>query len=146
MTSAPSPRMRSAIYLLALVLSSSAVIGTARSASSADLDGCWVGRWVGCTDGRTGTVRARITKCGANQYHAVFRGRCFKIMPYRYTATLTAVKDDQTGRAHFKCTRKLPIWGWYWMNGSVNGNKVFARYRTDDHTGYFTMQRTCCRK
>ena len=111
-----------------------------------ELSGCWEGRWYGCTDGLQGTVKAQITKCNDHCYRAVFTGRAFKVMPYRYTAMLKAHRDEETGKICFKCTRKLPIWGCYWMRGSADGCQFFARYNTDDHVGYFKMKRVCCKK
>lgn len=112
--------------------------------TAADLCGCWEGNWKSCTDGFQGTIKARITKCDENHYRAVFTGRAFKIMPYRYTAILTAVTDAETGITHFKSSMKLPIWGCHWMNGCATADKISAKYHTDDHKGYFNMCRTCC--
>jgi hypothetical protein len=113
--------------------------------AAADLCGCWEGHWKGCTDGLTGTVKARITKCGPNRYRAVFTGRAFKIMPYRYVSILIAEDDPETGEQHFHVTQKLPLWGCYWMNGVVTDCQFFARYHTDDHVGYFKMTRVSCK-
>jgi hypothetical protein len=110
-------------------------------ARAANLEGTWKGHWVGCTDGLQGTVNARITRCDATHYKAVFTGRAFKVMPYRYTSILIAHKDPETGHMHFKCTQKLPLWGCYWMKGTATRCKFSARYHTDDHVGYFKMVR-----
>lgn len=116
-------------------------IFAAAHAHAATLCGHWKGEWHGCTDGLEGTVNAKITKIDATHYKAVFWGRAFKVMPYRYTSTLTACKDPATGKVRFHVAQKLPIWDWYWMKGSVDGCTFFARYHTDDHVGYFKMQR-----
>src|SRR5262245_30660401 len=99
------------------LLLTAALADTASRAAAASLEGCWEGRWQSCTDQFQGTVKARITRCDATHYHCVFTGRAFKIMPYRYTVTLRACTDPETGRIHFKCSRKIPLWGMYWMNG-----------------------------
>jgi hypothetical protein len=109
-----------------------------------DMSGCWEGTWHGCTDGFTGTVNARIRRCGPNRYHAEFWGICFKVVPYRYESTLIACNDPETGLVHFKVTQKLPLWGCYWVKGHCSQCKFFARYNTDDHVGYFVMRRVCC--
>jgi hypothetical protein len=108
------------------------------------LSGHWRGQWQSCTDNFKGTVNARITKCGDGRYRVVFTGRAFKVMPYRYTAILTAETDPVTGHVHFRTSRKLPLWGCYWVSGCATGGKLVANYRTDDHTGLFTMCRTRC--
>ena len=105
------------------------------------LEGNWRGHWQSCTDQFKGTVNARITRCDARHYKAVFWGRAFKIMPYRYTVTLTACKSPTTGKIYFKCSRKIPFWGMYWMNGWASNCKFYSKYRTDDHTGYFVMRK-----
>jgi hypothetical protein len=121
-----------------------ALCGSATIARGGDLSGYWEGTWHGCTDGFKGTVKACITKCDDCHYHAVFWGRAFKIMPYKYEATLTAVTDPATGQTRFKCNTKLPIWGCYWMKGCADDCHFFARYHTDDHVGYFKMSRVGC--
>ena len=130
-------RGRAVRFVIAVVVLSS----MASSARAASLCGKWEGRWKSCTDHFEGTVNAKITRCGCGKYKAVFTGRAFKIMPYRYTAILTAHKDPATGIVHFKCTRKIPFWGCYWMNGTATNCCFKARYRTDDHTGIFVMRR-----
>lgn len=117
------------------------IFGGGQAANAADLCGVWKGRWQSCTDQFSGTVKARITRIGPGKYHAVFTGRAFKVMPYRYTATLLACNDPATGKVKFRCTRKLPLWGCYWMHGTASNCCLNARYRTDDHTGYFVMER-----
>jgi hypothetical protein len=135
------PFRRVVAVRLAAAVIAAALVETPLAASAADLCGHWRGHWQSCTDQFKGTVNARITKCGPNKYRAVFTGRAFKVMPYRYEAILTACQDPETGRVHFKCQRKIPLWGMYWMNGWASDCKFFSRYRTDDHTGYFEMRR-----
>ena len=65
-------------------------------------------------------------------------------MPYRYKTLLAVTVNPQTGCEHFECSRKLPLWGQYWVEGYSSGATLVARYRTDDHLGYFIMTRTCC--
>jgi len=142
--SQPAPRfspLRIRSIQGSLLLSVLALLFSSPSARAACLEGTWKGHWIGCTDGFKGTVKARITKCDSTHYRAVFTGRAFKVMPYRYTAILIAHKDPETGHVHFKCTQKLPIWGCYWMRGTATNCKFTARYHTDDHIGLFTMVR-----
>jgi hypothetical protein len=135
MTSAARP------ILVSMALVVAFFAGDSNPARASDLCGTWEGRWQSCTDQFQGTVKAKIARCDATHYKAVFTGRAFKIMPYRYTATLIACQDTATGKIRFRCTRKLPFWGCYWMHGTVDGCCLFSRYRTDDHTGYFKMHR-----
>jgi hypothetical protein len=135
---------RSTLVIRAAVAAAALTIGAA-GAQADDLCGCWKGYWKGCTDGLTGTVNAKITKCGENRYRAVFWGRAFKVMPYRYESILIAETDAETGQQRFRVSQKLPLWGCYWMNGYVTDCKFFARYHTDDHVGYFKMSRVPCK-
>ena len=146
MNSLPSTLSRPARPLLGAVLFGVTFVGMSQAATAADLSGCWEGCWKSCTDRFEGTVKARITRCSDTCYEAVFTGWAFKIMPYKYKAVLTVVGEDEEGRLHFKSSRKLPFWGCYWVDGHVTDCDFFATYRTDDHTGYFKMRRTCCRK
>lgn len=135
------PRSAGAAAFLACTLGA---FGAVEPVRASDLCGCWEGRWYGCTDGLQGTVKAKITKLCDGRYEAVFTGRAFKVMPYRYKSILTAWTDPATGCMHFKVTQKLPIWGCYWMNGYVTDCQFTARYHTDDHVGYFKMKRVSC--
>jgi len=140
---AAGPSLIHRIKILSVVAALAACLPTVAAAD--ELCGCWKGCWKGCTDGLSGTVNARITKCGENRYRAVFWGRAFQIMPYRYVSILNAETDPETGVQHFRVAQKLPLWGCYWMNGYVDGCKFFARYHTDDHVGYFKMKRVSCK-
>lgn len=128
------------IGILCLLVAASS---TSHVRAADTLCGTWKGHWESCTDQFKGTVKARITRCGPGCYKAVFTGRAFKVMPYRYTAMLKACRDPETGTIRFRCSRKLPFWGQYWMRGSVEGCCFRARYNTDDHVGYFVMRRVC---
>lgn len=130
--------VRSAVLLVGIA---GWLLASGHATHAADLSGVWKGHWQSCTDQFSGTVKARITRIAPGKYQAVFTGRAFKVMPYRYTATLLACKDPATGKVRFRCTRKLPFWGSYWMNGTAGDCCLNARYRTDDHTGYFVMRR-----
>jgi hypothetical protein len=145
MTASHSRRRPLAHRIQRAALTAALAVVIPSAAVGDDLCGCWEGYWKGCTDGFTGTVKARITKCGENRYRAVFTGRAFKIMPYRYTSILIAETDPETGQQQFHVTQKLPLWGCYWMNGNVDGCNFFARYHTDDHVGYFKMKRVRCK-
>ena len=140
-----SSRRSLLLPLAALALVTSLQAGYAASTARADaLCGCWKGEWHSTTEVFKGKVSARITKCGPNKYKCVFTGWAFKIMPFRYKATLIGECDPETGRVTFHCTQRLPIWGCYWMNGWADGCKFCANYHTDENRGVFTMHRVSC--
>ncbi len=136
---APRGRRLAAAFIFAALWTGAAC----RPARADSLEGCWKGEWYSTTEKFHGKVSATIIRCDSCHYECVFTGWAFKIMPYRYKATLIGCTDS-CGCVHFKCKRKIPIWGWYWMKGCACGCTFSARYHTDENAGYFKMHRVCC--
>ncbi len=84
----PPPRLRATLVALALLLLLPA------AAWAVDLSGCWSGTWESCATGHEGPLHAEFVPCGGSQYEVHFRGRFFKIMPFKYSVTMMAEERD----------------------------------------------------
>lgn len=63
-------------------------------ASQGDITGYWDGCWESRCTGHHGKVRAIITRCDDTHYRARFHGTFFKVIPFGYEMTLTAVPQE----------------------------------------------------
>lgn len=63
------------------------------AAHASDLSGAWQGRWNSCTTGHNGILRATFCRISATQYRVDFRGRFFKVLPFRYSVVLNVVSE-----------------------------------------------------
>src|SRR5262249_32637090 len=58
-------------------------------AVAVDLSGDWTGYWADSKSGHTGPLRATFCQCDPDHYRVTFRGRFFKVFPFRYRVVLT---------------------------------------------------------
>jgi hypothetical protein len=82
-------RLFPGLALLALL----AATGAAGEARAVDLSGCWHGHWESCTTGHSGPLNANFCRVDNQHYRVDFSGRFFKLVPFRYSVTLTVVAD-----------------------------------------------------
>src|SRR5262245_10812117 len=59
-----------------------------------DLSGCWSGTWASCQTRHKGTLNAEFVRISENEYEVFFRGRFFKVLPFKYSVVMTAVEQD----------------------------------------------------
>jgi hypothetical protein len=80
--------------ILSLLAALAVVAGGASKCHAIDLSGCWSGQWVSCKNGHHGPMTATLCKLDDKHYSAHFRGRFWRIFPFRYNAVLTVTSDD----------------------------------------------------
>lgn len=103
--------------------------------------GCWSGSWLSCKSGHHGVLRATLTPCGDHAYRAEFRGRFFKIMPFRYTVTLQVVGVDQDG-VHLAGSQSLGrLFGTFHYRATITDCRFEATYRSCKDWGKFSLGR-----
>ena len=110
-------------------------------ASQGDITGCWDGCWESRCTGHHGKVRAIITRCDDTHYRARFHGTFFKVIPFGYEMTLTAVpQEGQYVLSGQKNLGKL-AGGVYRFQGHATDSEFYADYTSDNDRGTFIMSR-----
>ncbi|HUE72995.1 MAG TPA: hypothetical protein VMP01_19070, partial [Pirellulaceae bacterium] len=114
---------RSILFSLALIAAGL----TAAEVSAADLSGSWSGRWDSLSTGHTGPLNANFTRINESQYQVDFRGRFFKLIPFRYSVVLNVVEEGETVRLsgdNYLGRR----YGWFHYDAVVAGDCFTANY------------------
>lgn len=138
--SIPLTRQR-VLPLLAVVVSMT--VGHA-SAEATELSGCWRGSWQSCTSGHQGPLKARFRRLNDCQYEVEFRGRFFKIFPFRYAVTLEVVADDGE-TVYLAGSEDLGrLFGVFHYQARATACEFRASYTSCKDEGEFVMRRSCC--
>jgi hypothetical protein len=133
------PRLFAAIVLLSLT----GAAGTS-TAGATDLSGCWEGDWLSCTSGHKGPLKATFRRCSPTQYNVEFRGRFFKILPFRYSVTLNVVSDDGETVELAGSANLGKMFGVFHYHALANECEFVSDYTSCKDRGRFTMHRVCC--
>ena len=107
-----------------------------------NITGCWnCGSWLSCCTGHKGTLRAVITQCDASHFRCTFSGTFMKVVPFRYTVTLTVTRVE-ADKIYFTASRNIPLFGGsFSTNGYATANRFHANYTTPKDRGTFDMSR-----
>lgn len=128
--------------LLALGLSL-ATAGLATPARATDLSGHWEGNWRSCKTGHKGVLRADFCKLSATSYQVNFRGRFFKVFPFKYSVVLNVISDDgQTVRLQGSSYLGR-MFGTFYYNATVTNGCFNASYTSCKDNGWFRMTKCC---
>lgn len=109
-------------------------------ANRGNVGGCWQGCWDSNCTGHTGNLKAIICRQDACHYEARFRGTFFKVIPFQYKMTLTAVPHD----GHYDLSGQKDLGrllGVYRFRGHATANDFVAQYTSKDDSGRFLMSR-----
>jgi hypothetical protein len=120
------------------------VLGLSMSAPATsfaqDLTGCWHGTWNDCKSGHSGPLRATVSKCDDRHYHAVFTGRFFKVIPFRFETVL-----EVTGQADDKVLlsgeSRLGMFGTFRYSAEATATNFTANYSSRRYEGQFLLSR-----
>jgi hypothetical protein len=126
--------IRPLIYALVLLLA----LPTA--ARAVDLSGCWSGSWQSCSTGHQGPLFAEFVPCGDSQYEVHFRGRFFKVVPFKYSVTMLAEQRD--GVVHLSGSQYLGrLFGTFTFTATADGTYFNADYSSCKDHGQFELSR-----
>lgn len=131
------------VGLVALALGGmSADTARAEGTCCPNITGCWnCGSWLSCCTGHKGTLRAVITQCDASHYRCTFSGTFLKVVPFRYTVTLTVTRVE-ADKIYFTASRKIPMFGGsFTTNGYATACRFHANYCSPKDRGTFDMSR-----
>ena len=107
-----------------------------------DLTGSWTGCWVSGKNGHKGPLRAEFCKVNDTCYKVTFRGRFWKVFPFRYTTTMTVTGYTSDGQVMLTSSQKLgPILGTFCMNAVATNCHFEASFTSKNDHGKFILNR-----
>jgi hypothetical protein len=132
----PPPRLLGGLPALVLLFFLTA------ASQAADLSGCWSGTWESCTTPHKGPLFAEFVPCGPHQYDVHFRGRFFKLLPFKYSVTMTA--EERDGVVYLSGSQYLGrMFGTFSFNAAATDTCFNANYNSCKDHGRFQMSRSC---
>lgn len=123
----------------ALIMMTSLAHGVAHAT---DLSGCWEGSWESCTSGHKGPLSATFTRCGDGEYRVKFTGRFLKVVPFRYTVTLTVVEDHGDSVTLAGSSYLGRLFGTFSYKAIADGCSFRADYSSAKDSGTFRLSRS----
>ena len=109
--------------------------------SCPDLSGCWSGSWSSCTTGHRGPLRAEFCQLAGGDYQVNFRGRFFRIFPFRYSVVLQVV-DVQGDTVTLQGSSYLGrLFGTFHYHATATSCTFRASYRSCKDAGEFCLSR-----
>lgn len=107
------------------------------------LAGHWSGSWYSCSTGHRGPLFAEFCPLSTGDYRVNFRGRFFRILPFRYSVVLHVV-DQQEGVVYLQGQSYLGrLFGTFTYEATATESEFRADYRSCDDRGVFTLKKCC---
>ena len=129
---------RASIRVLALLF-----LAAAGTAEAADLSGAWSGTWRSSTTDHKGPLKAEFVRLGPSCYDVTFRGRFFKILPFRYSVVMTATEQD--GVVYLSGSKDLGrMFGVFSFSATADNCRFHADYTSCEDQGCFRLSRETC--
>lgn len=114
-----------------------------QAASAQEVAGHWRGTWLDTKTGHQGPLKATITKCDETRYNAVFTGRFFGVLPFRFAAVLTVTGTEGDAVLLSGSSNLGLLFGTITYSARVTETCFVADFCSPRYTGRFVMQREC---
>ena len=108
--------------------------------STPNLAGSWSGNWISDGSGHKGPMKAVFKSAGTDSYEVTFSGRFFKVIPFRYKATLT-VTGKEGDKLILTGSQKLLGFGTFEYNALADEGSFIANYSSKKDNGRFELYR-----
>jgi hypothetical protein len=135
------------LYVLASVALVAGLAGSARAAektaAGVDLSGSWSGYWASDCTRHHGPLFANFCRLSSNQYDVHFRGRFFKILPFRYSVTLDVVKEEGDKVFLSGSSWLGRMFGTFTYEATATSCDFTANYYSCKDDGVFVLHRCC---
>lgn len=129
--------------VLFLAVASSA---QAEPADGVNLSGSWSGYWQSSTNRHHGPLQGYFTKCTDGSYNVTFKGRFFRIFPFRYSVNLRVVKEE-AGKVTLAGNSYLGrLFGTFTYHASATDTDFVCYYNSCRYTGCFVLKKCCTTK
>jgi hypothetical protein len=111
-----------------------------QASTAIDLSGRWVGTWTSCSTGHKGPLKAEVCRLSNGDYRFKFRGRFFKVFPFRYSVVLNVVEEGDTVR--LKGSSYLGrMFGTFCYSASADACQFRADYTSKKDRGVFSLKK-----
>ena len=131
---------RRTLIAAAILLASFSLISVAQAT---DLSGCWSGSWGSCQTRHKGPLSATFCKISESSYQVNFKGRFFKVFPFRYSVVLNVVYDDGQTVKLQGSSYLGRMFGTFNYTATVTNGCFNASYTSCKDNGYFRMSKCC---
>lgn len=105
-----------------------------------NLSGSWSGNWISDGSGHKGPMKAVFRSVGTDSYEVTFSGRFFKVIPFRYKATLTVTGKDGD-KLILTGNQKLLGFGTFEYSALADNGSFMANYSSKKDNGRFELYR-----
>jgi len=106
-----------------------------------DLSGYWSGGWQSCTTGHKGPLKASFCRLHNGDYEVRFRGRFFRVIPFRYRVVLHVI-DQQGDTVYLAGSSYLGrLFGTFEYQATATPSEFRATYTSKKDCGEFWMCR-----
>lgn len=110
-------------------------------ANAPNLAGSWSGNWISEGSGHKGPMIAVFRSVGTDSYDVTFSGRFFKVVPFRYKATLM-VTGKEGDKLILTGSQKLLGFGTFEYNALADEGSFIANYSSKKDNGRFELYRS----
>jgi hypothetical protein len=129
-----------------VVAAALAFISAAQAAYAVDLSGCWEGCWGSNCTPHKGPLKAEFIKQDQTHYCVNFKGRFFKVMPFKYSVMLEVIEDrgDQVTLSGSHYLGRM--FGTFNYTATATDCNFTANYSSCKDNGVFKLSRAsgCC--
>ena len=105
-----------------------------------NLSGSWNGNWISDGSGHKGPMKAVFRPVGTDSYEVTFSGRFFKVIPFRYKATLMVTGKDGD-KLILTGSQKLLGFGTFEYSALADNGSFMANYTSKKDNGRFELYR-----
>ena len=105
-----------------------------------NLSGSWSGNWISDGSGHKGPMKAVFRPVGTDSYEVTFSGRFFKVIPFRYKATLMVTGKDGD-KLILTGNQKLLGFGTFEYSALADNGSFMANYTSKKDNGRFELYR-----
>ena len=127
--------------LMILVTVAKADDAAPTSSAPIDLSGRWKGNWISESNGHKGPLQARITRKNDSEYRAVFRGRFFVVIPFRYATNLRIIEENGQQVILYASSNLGPFLGTFEATTRADNENFNSTFQAKDDRGQFNLRR-----
>lgn len=105
-----------------------------------DLTGSWKGSWYSCKSGHKGPMRAEFCRLSNGDYRVDFKGRFFKVFPFRYSVVLQVVEESDVVKLRGSSYLGR-MFGTFCYSATADACSFKANYTSKKDHGIFSLTR-----